>query len=338
MRRVEPVVVVVRLRADVLDARRRIEALGSALQLDGRAIGELAIVVSELGSNLIDHAGGGEISGRLVKDGAVELLEIVAEDEGPGIADVGAALADGYSTRGGLGGGLGAVNRLMDVFAIEHSSSKGTRIRCAKRVPRAPRSLPCPLEVGVAARPCAGEQVSGDAFVNLVHDGALLVGVIDGVGHGRPAHAAAIAARTFVERHAAESFARIFSGADAALTATRGAVIALARFEWTRQLVAIASVGNIECWSPDINVKPSIKRGILGKRGRVPYVQQHALREGSRWVFYSDGIRDIARQADRGWPNCAQHDAAGAARHFLNLYERGDDDATVLAVVWPPAP
>lgn len=55
-------------------------------------------------------------------------LEIVSLDEGPGIEDINLALKDGYSTNGGLGGGLGGVRRMMDEFEIESTPGKGTRI------------------------------------------------------------------------------------------------------------------------------------------------------------------------------------------------------------------
>jgi len=61
-------------------------------------------------------------------EGRVGGLEIVSLDEGPGIEDINLALKDGYSTNGGLGGGLGGVRRMMDEFEIESTPGKGTRI------------------------------------------------------------------------------------------------------------------------------------------------------------------------------------------------------------------
>ena len=55
-------------------------------------------------------------------------MEIISEDGGPGISDIPLAMTDGYSTRGGLGGGLPGVKRLMDEFEIFSEIGKGTRI------------------------------------------------------------------------------------------------------------------------------------------------------------------------------------------------------------------
>jgi serine/threonine-protein kinase RsbT len=60
-----------------------------------------------------------------------EALTLFLGDEGYRVADVAKALEDGYSTGGGLGGGLPAVVRLMDEVAIA-TGPAGTRITATK--------------------------------------------------------------------------------------------------------------------------------------------------------------------------------------------------------------
>jgi serine/threonine-protein kinase RsbT len=55
-------------------------------------------------------------------------IEVVAEDDGPGIADIALAMTDGFTTNNGLGGGLPGSRRLMDEFAIASTRGQGTRI------------------------------------------------------------------------------------------------------------------------------------------------------------------------------------------------------------------
>ena len=62
-------------------------------------------------------------------------IEVVAEDDGPGIPDVGLAMQDGFSTSGGLGGGLPGVERLMDEFEITSAAGAGTRVVARKWQP-----------------------------------------------------------------------------------------------------------------------------------------------------------------------------------------------------------
>src|SRR5581483_3529888 len=79
---------------------------------------EIALVVAELGTNLLRHAGGGTLELSRIEAAARTGIEIEALDHGPGITDVDQAMTDGYSTVGGLGAGLGAVHRLTDELEI----------------------------------------------------------------------------------------------------------------------------------------------------------------------------------------------------------------------------
>lgn len=89
----------------------------------------LATSVSELAQNLVKHATeGGRITLAPICRAGIEGVEVTAEDHGPGIEDVPRAMEDGYSTNGGLGGGLPAVRRLMDEFEITSTLGTGTRV------------------------------------------------------------------------------------------------------------------------------------------------------------------------------------------------------------------
>ena len=82
---------------------------------EGRA-GELDIIVAELVSNLVKHAGGGQVLVKLVEENGVSGVELIAIDNGPGMADVGRMIADGVSTKNTLGQGLGAMKRPLIFF------------------------------------------------------------------------------------------------------------------------------------------------------------------------------------------------------------------------------
>lgn len=93
---------------------------------------KIGIATSELARNIVVHAGG---KGRIIINSISKpkvSIKVVAEDEGPGIIDVEKAIRGGYSTRGGLGEGLGAVKRLMDTFNIETKIGEGTKITAEK--------------------------------------------------------------------------------------------------------------------------------------------------------------------------------------------------------------
>jgi len=83
---------------------------------------------SELARNVIVYGGGGTLSLEALNDGNRRGLRLAFEDRGPGIADVDAALRDGFTTGSGLGLGLGGAKRLSNEFEIHSRPGEGTRV------------------------------------------------------------------------------------------------------------------------------------------------------------------------------------------------------------------
>jgi len=106
-------------RMDVLTARRAAREAARALGLGTVDEARIVTIMSELATNAVSHAGAGQarIGKRRLSDRDQILVEV--EDAGPGIADVSAALSVGFSTNGGHGLGLPAVNRLTKSLNIE---------------------------------------------------------------------------------------------------------------------------------------------------------------------------------------------------------------------------
>ncbi|PKR82534.1 anti-sigma regulatory factor [Heyndrickxia camelliae] len=92
----------------------------------------ITTAISELARNIFLYAKQGQITINKVFDDGKWGLQIIAEDEGPGIQDIRKAMEDGYSTSGGLGAGLPGVKRLMDTFDIDSKPNQGTIITATK--------------------------------------------------------------------------------------------------------------------------------------------------------------------------------------------------------------
>jgi len=119
--------------ADIYTAAGMARDLAREIGFGKADAARIEIVVRELASNIIRHAGRGQIHLREVATDGRQGLEVEAVDQGPGIPDVELALQDGYSTTGkGLGSGLPAVRRLMDTFEIETAAGQGTRVRATR--------------------------------------------------------------------------------------------------------------------------------------------------------------------------------------------------------------
>jgi len=123
----------VRISSQVDVERIRREARGLAASVGfGRADAEaIVLAVSELATNLVRYAPGGEVLVAPCAQDTGTGIAIYSRDGGPGIAHVELALRDGYSTGGGLGSGLPAVRRLMDDFSLT-TGPEGTRIEARK--------------------------------------------------------------------------------------------------------------------------------------------------------------------------------------------------------------
>ncbi len=113
---------------DIVVARQRGRDLASRIGFSGSSLALIATAISEITRNVIAYASRGEMMLRVVEQGRRRGVEIVVEDEGPGIPDLEQAMRDGFSTGGGLGLGLPGAKRLMDEFEIDSTLGKGTRV------------------------------------------------------------------------------------------------------------------------------------------------------------------------------------------------------------------
>jgi len=319
----------VRHRSDVAPARRLASVAAAESGFPPVACEEIALVVSELSTNLLKHAGGGQLVLKTVARLGRAGLQIDATDDGPGLPDH--SLEDGFSTTGTLGVGLGAVNRLADEVKIKARRSGGTHVCCRKWIREKSLTPPgCPLDIGAASRGKLAD--NGDEFVIRRWGAHALVGVIDGCGHGEPAHRAARIARHYVEGHYESPLVDIFAGVERDCRATRGVVMALARFNGISGEVSFASVGNIESrmWTAEEAKPVKVRRGILGAHASRPALTTHPWTADSILVMHSDGVN---KRWDRTVLGRQAHDSADViARSLLRQFGKALDDATVVVV------
>jgi serine/threonine-protein kinase RsbT len=130
---VDDVRVAIRTDADVVTARQEARTMGAGLGFSSTDLTLLATAISEIARNITTYAGEGEVALRVLNDsGGRNGIEVVASDNGPGIADVELAMQDGYTTGNGLGLGLPGTRRLVDEFDIDTTPGVGTKVRLVK--------------------------------------------------------------------------------------------------------------------------------------------------------------------------------------------------------------
>ncbi|RQN38910.1 ATP-binding protein [Paraburkholderia tropica] len=356
-------------------ARRGAAQAAQLAGLDATRAGRLAIVLTEAATNILKHAGHGELLVRALDNG----VELIALDSGPGMSDVRAALADGHSTAGTPGNGLGAIQRLSDQFALWSQPGHGTVLRalvaqgatCA-----APLSGP---EIGGVCVPYPGEEVCGDGWRAQADQHGFTVAVADGLGHGAEAHVAATAALDTLRRRAGLAPAALMALADAALRPTRGAALALARFDLARSMVSFCGTGNISAaafgsdkpvmsgpGSPRASANPAsapsagtrgTETAVMGaaagfaSAARDSYqlvsrngIVGHTMRGTQEFEFAWRASGMLILHSDgvgtrwdmAAWPGLAHQPAVVIAAVLYRDFSRRNDDATVVVVKAQP--
>src|SRR5262245_2630464 len=223
----------------VAEARRYAAELTDTLDFDSVTSGRVAIAVTEAATNLIKHAGGGEVFVGITGSGRARGVQIVAMDRGHGLGHVATSLRDGYSTAGTAGTGLGAIQRAATTFDV-YSAASGTVIAASIFPGAAP-----PVRVGAVCAPVQGETHSGDGWAAWSAGELTSILVVDGLGHGTEAAVAADTAIATFRRHAERSAADVITLVHQALRSTRGAAVALAELDQRNHTLRYCGLGNI---------------------------------------------------------------------------------------------
>jgi len=320
----------------VAEARRLIGMLAADYQLSEADVGRAQIIATELGNNLLRHAREGFLVARALQDSEGRGVEIAAVDRGPGM-NLDRCLADGFSTGGTPGTGLGAVRRLSDSFDA-HSLPTGSiavaRVLAGSSAARRP-SEPPHLQIGAICLPKTGEEISGDAWASAsMAGGRTLVIVADGLGHGPLAADASTAAlATFHEEApSGRGPADILGEIHRRLRSTRGAAVAIAEISPASEELRFAGIGNVS----GVVISGGSRRGLISHNGitggtpTAPRELSYPFAPRSLLVMASDGLAthwDLGRYA-----GAADRHPAVVSALLCRDYSRGRDDLTVVAV------
>jgi anti-sigma regulatory factor (Ser/Thr protein kinase) len=310
------------------EARRRATALASALGFGTERAGRVAIVAAELATNLLKHTiDGGEILLTPVEQGGGRGIEIVAVDNGPGIANLADALRNGSSIET-PGTGLGAVSELSELDV--HSAAGEGTVVLARLWSGTPPPREVAFSLGGISVPRGNAEACGDSWAAEQDGQRLHVVLADGLGHGEHAAAASEAAvRVFRERPDRSPTEHIET-MHGALRLTRGAAVAVLEADRASGVIRYAGVGNIA----GAIVSGEESRGLLSNNGTVghtlPRVQEfeYELPHGATLVLHSDGLGSRWR-LDR-YAGVARRDPVVVAALLRRDFDRTRDDVTVV--------
>lgn len=331
-------------KSQVGEARRRIGEVAEQSGFDQTAGERVAIVVTELATNLLKHGEEGELVVRTLPTATYTGLEILALDRGPGMANVAECLRDGYSTTGSLGQGLGAIQRLSTHFDLYSAPGLGTALRVELWArPPAPAAA-MRFVHGAISRPKPGEAICGDGWTLHAHATGCTLLVCDGLGHGPDAAAATHQAlRTFLAQPTRPPTVQV-EAIHTALRTTRGAAVAIAAIaadspsgdmtnsEPAADGVEFVGLGNIS----GRVITDEAARHLLSQNGIAGHQARKIQGFPQRWakdallILHSDGLG--TRWNIDSYPGLRQRHPSLIAGVLYRDFTRGNDDVTVVVV------
>ncbi|NKE72218.1 SpoIIE family protein phosphatase [Candidatus Manganitrophus noduliformans] len=317
------------------EIRRRLVRLAESVGFSEEKCSDVALVATEMATNLEKHRAVLPVIryGVTESDLRGRSLLMISEDRGPGIPHPEQALRDHYSTAGTLGGGLGAIRRLSDDFAIYSETTRprggfpGTVVvsRIWSNGPSSDNLFDCEA----LTRPKPGEIDNGDGVWFGQSGDSLQVAVIDGLGHGLGAKKAAQAAREGLNGTGRLPLDAVLDRLHRALQRTQGAVVGILRIDLKEGRAVYAGVGNIDCriYGPH-PARPISMNGSLGVVTPRFREESFPFEKGDVFVLTSDGISTKWDPADYGKSASASPLLLGSL--LLRDHSRPKDDATVV--------
>lgn len=318
--------------------RSRLTAISQRLGFPERKRENMLLVASEMVTNQLKHAGGRGLIQIWQQPGPV--LDMLALDYGPGIANLEHAQKDGYSSVNTLGKGLGSIRRLSDESYIYTQQANATGVKkwngtifLARFYPGGKElegHSPAILELGLFSRSLSDDRYNGDR-IYLHHAKDKLRWLhLDGLGHGEQAQAATANLATHLAH--CETPDALLMAVDRQLKDTRGAVAIAGELALIGRTLNIRGVGDMHAHIMDGDEMQNLSfaPGILGKEHKMP--APFKLNFGRRCLVItcSDGIR-------RNWDvsnfsGLFQHHPQLIAYTLGNIMSRISDDQSICIV------
>lgn len=308
-------------------ARRTAQKLAEQHGFDDNDAGRVALVATELASNVLKHAARGELHLRVLPRIKGCGIEMLAVDRAQGF-DLQACLADGFSTGGTQGIGLGAVSRQAEVFDV-YADARGA-VLLARLYRRADRQAD--LRLGISQHSLNNDPACGDAWHLAIAGSDLSVLVVDGLGHGEEAERAARAGEQAFAQAPFASSVDLLLEMHRAMTGTRGGAAAIAQYRAGTGTLNYAGIGNIgaSLVAADKSRGLASHPGIVGGQYRKAQPFDYAQVNGNLLIMYSDGLQSRWNLQD--YPGLVHRHPAVIAAVLHRDFSRGRDDVTVLIV------
>jgi anti-sigma regulatory factor (Ser/Thr protein kinase) len=315
--------------SQVAEARRRAAEIAEASGFNETDAGRVALVATEMATNLIKHGGGGDMLAGSYADPAGTGIELIALDQGVGMARPQDCIADGYSSAGTAGHGFGAIIRQSHFVDIGSWPGLGTAVLARLEPGKPPAKKPPQAAYGAVNVAVPGEDVCGDSWSAAPEANGLCLLVADGLGHGAQAAAASVQAVRLFQNHSGHRIPTLLEYIHGGMRSTRGAAVAIARLDEAAGKVEFGGVGNI---AGAIVSDTGVKR-MVSLAGTAGYNMRKA--QGFDYPFHGGLVLMHSDGLSTGWsleryPGISYAHPTLIAAVLFRDYWRQRDDVTVL--------
>jgi anti-sigma regulatory factor (Ser/Thr protein kinase) len=333
-------------QSHIADTRRQVASLVHYCDFSENDNGRIALIITELATNILKHAGQGNILVQAVSashdftasdglrehDADLTGIDILAMDKGPGMRDIQACMEDGYSTAGSSGTGLGAIARQSDAFHTYSIPGKGSvfHSRVVKSSAKPDADATIAFTIAGINIPYRGEDVSGDGWGCKAIGNSIALILADGIGHGEDAHLASKAAvKAFLEIDSVAP-SEYLSDVHGHLAFGRGAAVSVATWDMQESNLTFCGIGNVAGSISDHKQgrKMMTFNGTLGHNIGKFHDLNYPITDDGVFVMHSDGL--TANWTLEQYPGLSAQPAIVIAAVLYRDLSRHRDDACVV--------
>jgi anti-sigma regulatory factor (Ser/Thr protein kinase) len=317
--------------------RSRLRAVSRRMGFQDTQREHMELVCNEIVTNQNKYAGGRGLVQIWEQHGQYDRLHIFALDYGPGIANLPNALADGYTSSGTLGKGLGTIQRISDrcdFYTLPDGVSPrapwhGLAVWAQFRVGNAPPAQA--YQSGLYLRAYQDDLNNGDlTCADLSGRSRARWLHLDGLGHGKEAAEGIAGACTAFEEGVTPADA--LNQLSRRLQGTRGAVAIACEIDFDSGHGRICGVGDMAAYLISHSNRRSLNfsPGILGHSHRHFETLEFELPRHAVMLTASDGIRkswDVS-----SFPGLWRTHPQLIAFFLGEVIGRNNDDKSIFAI------
>lgn len=335
-----------RREGDLPYVRKKVRVFSEEIGLEEEVVESTLLGITELLTNVTKYAGGlAFINIRSVQRDSSRGIEVTVEDRGRGIQQLGLALTDGFSSKGTLGLGLGAVRRLSDEFEVENRpdtdfEDSGLRVTFRKfnrsnisiRTGTSNRMTGLDWWVESWCESKGGTPYNGDGVFWIQDEGLILAAVIDGVGHGRTASEVTQTVIRVIKASSNDPLDHLVEIVHSKVGGSIGCQMGLIRIDKRTGILRYVIVGNIRGFHLHGNRIFSLlsKSGTVGRTLPTLMVQEVVVKSGDMLVLHSDGISRgwVVKVREKRYPGFTER----INGDFLMRYAKDSDDSSFMII------